>query len=101
MKFLNNLKNIISILIFLTLMSSGVKAVEECFEGTSRAIFKFNTALDEAVIEPIAKVTTNYQTRLKKVQVILHQILQLYYRFQTIYYKEILNSLDIQLEVSL
>jgi len=30
-------------------------AAEECFESTSRAIFKFNTAFDEAVLEPIAK----------------------------------------------
>jgi phospholipid-binding lipoprotein MlaA len=44
--------------IFLTttlLMSSNIKASEECFEGASRAIFKFNMALDNAVIEPIAK----------------------------------------------
>jgi len=43
---------------FLTialLMSSNIKASEECFEGTSRAIFKFNMALDNTVIEPIAK----------------------------------------------
>ena len=36
-------------------MSSNIKASEECFEGTSRAIFKFNMALDNTVIEPIAK----------------------------------------------
>jgi phospholipid-binding lipoprotein MlaA len=37
------------------LMSSNIKASEECFEGTSRAIFKFNMAFDNAIIEPIAK----------------------------------------------
>ena len=31
------------------------KAAEECFEKTSRAIFKFNMALDDAVLEPLAK----------------------------------------------
>ena len=36
-------------------MTSGLKAAEECFEGTSRAIFKFNMAFDDAVLEPIAK----------------------------------------------
>jgi phospholipid-binding lipoprotein MlaA len=36
-------------------MTSGSKATEECFEGTSRAIFKFNMAFDDAVLEPIAK----------------------------------------------
>ena len=33
----------------------GSKATEECFEGTSRAIFKFNLAFDDAILEPIAK----------------------------------------------
>jgi len=31
------------------------KATNECFEGTSRAIFKFNMAFDNAILEPIAK----------------------------------------------
>ena len=39
----------------LLLMSSHIKASEECFEGTSRAIFKFNMAFDNAIVEPIAK----------------------------------------------
>ena len=37
------------------LLVTGARAADECFEGTSRAIFKFNMALDNAVIEPIAK----------------------------------------------
>ena len=37
------------------LLTTNVKAVNECFEDTSRAIFKFNMALDNAIIEPIAK----------------------------------------------
>ena len=39
----------------LLLISTEIKASDECFEGTSRAIFKFNMALDNAIIEPIAK----------------------------------------------
>ena len=39
----------------LLLTSTEIKASDECFEGTSRAIFKFNMALDNAIIEPIAK----------------------------------------------
>ena len=31
------------------------KTSEECFESTSRAIFKFNLAFDGAILEPIAK----------------------------------------------
>jgi phospholipid-binding lipoprotein MlaA len=51
-----NLKKYIILIISLTLLISvNAKAVEECFEGTSRAIFKFNMAFDNAVIEPIAK----------------------------------------------
>ncbi len=32
-----------------------VKAADDCFEGLSRSIFKFNMALDDIVLEPIAK----------------------------------------------
>jgi len=48
-------KHITLFLAFTFLISSNVKASEECFEGTSRAIFKFNMAVDNAIIEPIAK----------------------------------------------
>ena len=34
---------------------SWAKASEECFEKTSRAIFKFNMGFDNAILEPIAK----------------------------------------------
>mgnify|MGYP001215821080 CR=1 FL=1 len=40
--------------IFL-LASTEIKAAEECFEGTSRAIFKFNMGFDNVILEPIAK----------------------------------------------
>ena len=43
----------------LTLMinfnPSELKATDECFEGVSRAVFKFNMAFDDAILEPIAK----------------------------------------------
>ena len=40
----------------LTLITSqNAKSAEECFERTSRAIFKFNMAFDDIVLEPIAK----------------------------------------------
>ena len=51
-----NFKKYISLLFALTLISfTSAKAVDECFEGTSRAVFKFNMALDNAILEPIAK----------------------------------------------
>ena len=46
------------IIIFSTILMLSLtqaRAADECFEGTSRAIFKFNMALDNAIIEPIAK----------------------------------------------
>ena len=49
-------RKLVSILIStILLISSEVKASNECFEGTSRAIFKFNMGLDNLIIEPIAK----------------------------------------------
>ena len=39
----------------LSLHSNNIKAAEECFEGVSRSIFKFNMAFDEAILEPVAK----------------------------------------------
>jgi phospholipid-binding lipoprotein MlaA len=53
--YFTKIKKITYILVLITLMTSGLKAAEECFEGTSRAIFKFNMAFDDAVLEPIAK----------------------------------------------
>ena len=52
---LKNLKKTTFILTLVLLSISNAKAAEECFENTSRVVFKFNMAFDEAVIEPIAK----------------------------------------------
>lgn len=43
------------ITMILGLHSNNIKAAEECFEGVSRSIFKFNMAFDEAILEPVAK----------------------------------------------
>jgi len=48
-------KCIILILSITILISPETKASEECFERTSRAIFKFNMAIDKSIIAPIAK----------------------------------------------
>ena len=53
--FIKNLKKIASILTIIILSASCASAAEECFEKTSRAIFKFNMAFDDAVLQPIAK----------------------------------------------
>tara|TARA_B100001057_G_C22827436_1_gene941988 strand:- start:643 stop:1386 length:744 start_codon:yes stop_codon:yes gene_type:complete len=46
---------LLSILIIAAFSTPKAIAVEECFEKTSRAIFKFNMAFDEVVLEPMAK----------------------------------------------
>ena len=55
---MQNLKfNKLFLTIFIIMVSfvQQVKSADECFEGVSRAIFKFNMALDDVVLEPIAK----------------------------------------------
>ena len=49
-------KNYVILLFSISLLiSAETKAADECFEKTSRAIFKFNSAFDDAILEPIAK----------------------------------------------
>jgi len=52
---IKNLKMFLSIVVFVLLTTANTKAADECFEKTSRAIFKFNMALDDIILEPIAK----------------------------------------------
>ena len=53
--FKKNLKKIVFVLAITSISISNANAVEECFEGTSRSIFKFNMAFDDTVFKPIAK----------------------------------------------
>ena len=55
MQTLKFMKFYLPILFFTTLIIPQVKSADECFEGVSRAMFKFNMALDDAVLEPVAK----------------------------------------------
>ena len=52
MKFKKTITLFFSIMILIT---SESVASDECFEKTSRAIFKFNMGFDNAILEPIAK----------------------------------------------
>ena len=52
---LNKYKFLPILVALILLTSLPAKAADECFEGASRAIFKFNMALDDVVLEPIAK----------------------------------------------
>ena len=53
--FTKNLKKLMFIVTVVVFSISALKATEECFENTSRAVFKFNMAFDDAILEPIAK----------------------------------------------
>ena len=50
-----SIKLLIVVFALINISFSSIKANEECFEKTSRAIFKFNMAIDDAILEPIAK----------------------------------------------
>ena len=66
MKILKNLKTILPILILITFVSPKAKAADECFEGISRSIFKFNMTFDNIVFEPIAKGYNKLPETIKK-----------------------------------
>ena len=55
MQMIKNFKVLVFIIGFTLLISSNLKAAQECFEGVSRSIFKFNMAFDDVIMEPIAK----------------------------------------------
>lgn len=55
MIILNKIKFFATMIVFIVFIFSNAKATEECFEGTSRAIFKFNMAFDNAILEPVAR----------------------------------------------
>ena len=58
-------KIVLIVILILQFNASNANAVEECFERTSRAIFKFNMALDDIVLEPIAKGYNKLPSPLK------------------------------------
>ena len=55
MQIIKNFKIFISILFIVTFLTAKSQATEECFEKTSRTIFKFNMAFDDIILDPIAK----------------------------------------------
>ena len=65
---MQNLKKITSLIAILTIIIKpfNLNATEECFEKTSRAIFKFNMGFDEIVLEPLAKGYNKLPDPLRK-----------------------------------
>ena len=55
MRVIKKYKLLCALVTLLIVTAQASKATEECFEGASRAIFKFNMALDDVILEPLAK----------------------------------------------
>ena len=55
MRLLKFFKIVLPTFILISFVASNSNAAEECFEGVSRSIFKFNMAFDKTVLKPIAK----------------------------------------------
>ena len=66
MRILNKIKFLLPVFVMIFMASPQAKAVNECFEGTSRAIFKFNMALDDIILEPLAKGYNKLPSPIKK-----------------------------------
>ena len=55
MQTLKIFRIIVVLLMTMFFQATNANSAEECFEKTSRAIFKFNMALDDIILEPISK----------------------------------------------
>ncbi len=55
MRLFKFLKIILPALLVISFTTPNSEAADECFEGVSRSIFKFNMAFDKAILKPVAK----------------------------------------------
>ena len=55
MQILKNLKILLPIFVLAFITLPKAEAADECFEGVSRSVFKFNMAFDDVILEPVAK----------------------------------------------
>ena len=87
MQLFKNFKTLVIVFSMTLLITSNANSTEECFEGTSRTIFKFNMFLDDIVLEPIAKgynklpspiktSTSNFTSNISTLLSIPNNILQ-------------------------
>ena len=65
-----------------------VNATEECFEGISRSIFKFNLIVDDVILEPLAKGYNKLPKPIKVVLEISHRIFRPFSQYLILCYKE-------------
>ena len=55
MHLIKKLNIFLSVTVISLIITTNAKSTEECFEGLSRAVFKFNMTVDDIVLEPVAK----------------------------------------------
>ncbi len=65
MQIFKNIKSFLIIVSVMTIITTQAKATDECFEGVSRAMFNFNLAFDDVILEPIAKGYNKLPSPLK------------------------------------
>ena len=63
---LKNKKSIVYTILLMAALTFGAKATEECFEGVSRSVFKFNMVVDDIILEPVAKGYNKLPNPIKK-----------------------------------
>jgi len=63
--FFKKLKIFLTVVLMMVYITPQAKTAEECFEGVSRSVFKFNMAFDDIVLEPIAKGYNKLPTPIK------------------------------------
>lgn len=56
----------LTIIFFLSLSHNELRAEKECFEKVSRSVFKFNTALDNALIGPVSRLYNKLPQKVKE-----------------------------------
>ena len=61
-----NLNIVLTFLVCFLITTPKAIASDECFEKVSRSIFKFNMALDEILLEPLAKGYNKLPDPIKK-----------------------------------
>ena len=73
---------------FFLLSTIELKASDECFDGLSRSVFKFNMALDDIVIEPIAKGYNKLPSPIKSGASNFTSNISTFFQYPTLCYKE-------------
>ena len=91
------LKVITLVFAFMAVAMQNVNSAEECFENTSRAIFKFYLLVEDNFLEPIAKGFNKLPEPIKAGTNNFTSNIGTLLSFLIISYKEILNNLGTQL----